>query len=162
MSGQRIESPSTRSNGDSNQFGPARVSLPHDIYRSRTGLEPTYINPHSALPKPEPVYTTWEHNTPPLYATAGGSTGWVHATLTISHAQCVIVFSSNGIAEILGLPEHVARIIKSWSQQAYNERSLTDTGGALRQDSILGASKESAWSQIKFMIIIKTQDQPWV
>ena len=43
------------------------------------------------------------------------------------------------------------------------ERSLIDAGGALRQDSILDASKESAWSQIKFIImIIKPQDQPWV
>ena len=39
-------------------------------------------------------------------------------------------------------------------------RSSIDTGGALHQDSILDASKESTRSQIKFMIIIKPQDHP--
>jgi hypothetical protein len=57
--GQRIESPSPRSNDDSNRFGPAGVSLPHDISRSRSEPgsrpEPTYINPHSDPPKYEPV-----------------------------------------------------------------------------------------------------------
>ena len=50
---QRIESCSLTSNDDSNWFGPARVSLPHDICRSRTSPEPIYINPHWGLPKHE-------------------------------------------------------------------------------------------------------------
>ena len=41
-------------------------------------------------------------------------------------------------------------------------RSSINTGGALRQDSILDASKESARSQFKFMIIIHPQGIPWV
>ena len=45
-------------------------------------------------------------------------------------------------------------------KQAYNERSSIDTGRALRQDSIPDASKESARSQIKFIIIIKPQGIP--
>jgi putative component of toxin-antitoxin plasmid stabilization module len=53
MYGQRVESSSPRSNGDSNRFGPAGVSLPHDICRSRSrpGSKPklTYINPYPDL-----------------------------------------------------------------------------------------------------------------
>ena len=45
--------------------------------------------------------------------TPSGSTGCVHATLTISHAQCIVVFSHNGIAEVLGLPEYVASTTRS-------------------------------------------------
>jgi hypothetical protein len=37
-----------------------------------------------------------------------------------------------------------------------NEWSLTNTGGAIHQDSVLGESKESAWSQVKLSINIKT------
>jgi hypothetical protein len=55
---QLIESSSLRSSGDSNRFGPARVSLPHDICRSRPGPEPTYINPNLDPPKPESVCAT--------------------------------------------------------------------------------------------------------
>ena len=33
-----------------------------------------------------------------------GFTGCVHATLAISHSQCVVVFSHDGIAKVLGLP----------------------------------------------------------
>ena len=70
------------------------------------------------------------------------------------HSQCAVVLSHNGIAKVLGLPDYVANTTKSWTQQAYNERALINTGGALRQDSVLDASKESARSQINFMIII--------
>ena len=72
--------------GDSNQLGLARVSLPHDICRSRFSPEPTYINLHSDPPKCKPVSATQEHNTPPPCATPSGFRGYVHATLTISHA----------------------------------------------------------------------------
>ena len=82
--GQRVESPSPRSNGDSNRLGPAGVSLPHDICRSRSGPEPTYINLYLDPPKREPVYATREHSTPPPCATPGGFIGCVHATLAIS------------------------------------------------------------------------------
>ena len=145
-------------NDDSCRFGPAGVSLPQTYVGPDFGL--TYINPHLDPPKHEPVYATLDHSTPPPYATPGGFIGCVHATLTISHARCAVVFSHNGIAEVSGITEYVASTTKSRPQQAYNERSLIDTGGALCQDSILDASEESARSQIKFMIIIKPQDQP--
>ena len=119
-----------------------------------------YINLHSDPPKQEPVYATREHSTPPPYVTPGGFTGWVHATLTISHAQCIVVFSHNRIVEVLGLSEYVASTTSHDHKWPYNDRSLINTGGALRQDSILDVSKESARPQIKFMIIIKPQDQP--
>ena len=119
------------------------------------GPRPTYINLHLDPPEREPVCATREHSTPPPYATPSGFTGWVHATLTISHAQCVVVFSHNRIVEVLGLSEYVASTTSHDHKWTYNDRSLINTGGALRQDSIFYVSKESAQSQIKFMIIIK-------
>ena len=77
------------------------------------GFGLTYINLHSDPPKREPVCTTLEHSTPPPYATPGGFTGCIHATLTVSHARCAVVFSHNGIVEILGLPEYVASTVRS-------------------------------------------------
>ena len=124
------------------------------------GLRLTYINLHSDPPKHEPICATQEHSTPPPYATPSGFTGWVHATLTISHAQCAVVFSHNRIAEVSGLPEYVTSTTSHNHKHPYNDRSLIDTGRALRQDSILDASKESVQSQIQFRIIIKPQDQP--
>ena len=82
----RIESPSLRSNDDLNRFGPVGVSLPHDICRSRSGPELTYINPHLDPPKHELVYATQEHSTSPPCTTPSGFIGCVHAILTISHA----------------------------------------------------------------------------
>jgi hypothetical protein len=41
-----IESSSPRSNSYLNRFGPAGVSLPHDICRFGPRPVPTYINPH--------------------------------------------------------------------------------------------------------------------
>ena len=104
-----IESSSARSNGNSNRFGPAGFPY-HTTY---AGLRPTYINLHLDLPKREPVYATREHSTPPPYATPSGFIGCVHTTLTISHAQCPVVFSHNGIAKVLGLPKYVASTTKS-------------------------------------------------
>ena len=142
------------------QIDLAQLGFPY--HTTYVGSRPTYINIHLDPPKCELVYATQEYSAPPPWAAPGGFIGCVHATLTISHAQCVVVFSHNGIAEVSGLPEYVTSTTKSRSQQVYNERSLTDTGGALRQDSILDTRKESTRSQIKFMIIIKPQDQPWV
>jgi len=88
------------------------------------GIRPTYINLHSDPPKREPVCATQEHSTPPPYTTPGGFTACVYATLTISHTQCVVVFSHNGIAEVLGLLEYVASTTKSRLTQVYNGRSL--------------------------------------
>ena len=76
----------------------------------------TYINLHSVSPKCELVCATREHNTPPPYATPGGFLGWVHTTLTVSHAQCTVVFSHNGIAKVLGLPKYVASTTRSQPQ----------------------------------------------
>ena len=73
----------------------------------------TYINLHLDPPKQEPVYATREYSTPPPCATPGGFTGCVHATLTISHAQCAVVFLHNGIAEVSGLLEYVVSTAKS-------------------------------------------------
>ena len=74
---------------------------------------PMYINPHSDPPKHEPVYATREYSTAPPCVVPNRFTGWVHATLAISHPQCAVVFSHNGIAEILGLPKYVAGTTKS-------------------------------------------------
>ena len=124
---QLIESSSPRSRSDSNRFGLARVSLPHHIYRFRSEPEPTYINLHSDPPKCEPVCAMREHNTPPPCATPGGFTRWVHATLTISHAQCAVVFSHNRIAEVSGLPEYVTSTTSHNHKRPYKDRSLIDT-----------------------------------
>jgi hypothetical protein len=70
-----------------------------------------------------------------------GFTRWVHATLAISHSQCVVFFSHNGIVEELGLPEYVASTCKNLDPRANNERSLIDTGRALCQDSNLTQAK---------------------
>ena len=77
------------------------------------GPRPTYINLHPDPPKHEPVRATREYSTPPPYVIRDVSVGWVHATLAISHSQCTVVFSYNGIAEILSLPEYVASTTKS-------------------------------------------------
>ena len=103
----------TEEHDNSNRLGLAGVSLPHDICMSRSGPEPTYINLYLNPPKREPICATREHSTPPPCATPGGFTGRVHATLAISHAQCAVVFSHNGIAEILGLLEYVASTTRS-------------------------------------------------
>jgi hypothetical protein len=75
------------------------------------------------------------------------------------HSQCAVIVSHNGIAKVLGLPEYVASTAKSRTQQAYNERSLTDIGGhtTLRLHSQCKSvvAKPPAQSWFKFMIIIK-------
>ena len=133
----------------------------HTIYAGLV-LGLTYINLYLDPPKREPICATREHSTPPPCTTPGGFIGWVHTTLTISHAQCAVVFSHNRIAKVSGLPGYMASTISHDHKRPYNDWSLIDTGGALRQDSILDASEESAQSQIKFMIIIKPQGIPWV
>jgi hypothetical protein len=81
----------------------AQLGIPnHTTY---AGPRPTYINLHLDPPKHELVRTTREHNTPLPYQIP---IGWVQATLAISHAQCTVIFSHNGIAEVSGLPEYVA------------------------------------------------------
>ena len=115
MYGKTVESPSPRSNDDLNRLVPAGVFLPsyHTTYAGPRP-EPTYINLHSDPPKREPVRTTREHSTPPPCSVPDGIlTGWVHATPAISHAQCAVVFSHNGIAEVSGLPEYVVGTSKS-------------------------------------------------
>ena len=77
------------------------------------GPRPTYINLHSDPLKREPVYATREYSTPPSYVIRDVFVRWVHTTLAISHSQCAVSFSYNGIAEILGLPEYVASTAKS-------------------------------------------------
>ena len=89
----------------------AQLGFPyHMTYASP---KPTYINFHSDPPKRELVCATREYSTPPPCAVLDGFTGWVHATLAISHSQCVVVFSHNGIAKVSGLPEYVASTTRS-------------------------------------------------
>jgi hypothetical protein len=90
------------------------------------GPRPTYINLHSDPPKCEPVCATREHSTPPPYLIP---IGWVHATLTISHAQCAVVFSHNGITEVSGLPKYVASGKVLTTHRPTSARSLIDTNG---------------------------------
>jgi hypothetical protein len=89
----------------------AQLGFPY--HTTYAGPRLTCVNLHSDPPKHEPVCATREHTTPPPCATPSRFTRCVHATLTISHAQYTVVFSHNGIAEILGLPEYVASTAKS-------------------------------------------------
>jgi hypothetical protein len=56
------------------------------------------------------------------------------------YSQCAVVLSHKGIAEVSGLPEYMVSTAKVLDPRANNERFLTDTNGALHQDSILDAS----------------------
>jgi hypothetical protein len=47
--------------------------------------------------------------------------GWVHAILAISHSQCAVVFSHNGIAEVLRLTESMQLSTFNLDQQVYNQ-----------------------------------------
>jgi hypothetical protein len=124
MYGQRVESSSLRSNSDSSRFSPARVSLPHNICRTRFEPEPTYINPH-ILPKHEPVCAVLHLPVPLLVETRDGYT-----LLSPSpHSQCVVVFFYKGIAKISGLLEYVASTTRSQPHIGLNEWSLIDTNG---------------------------------
>jgi hypothetical protein len=133
MSGRRIESSSPRSNGDSNRFGPAGVSLPHDIWKSRSVDPNLYISTRTQIPQ--------NLNRPAL----PGST--VPTTLCRSSLmdsqKCVTRYShhlySPGAQLSFqvkdkpgkGLSEYVASTSKSRTQQAYNKPSLNDTSGTL-------------------------------
>jgi len=77
------------------RIGLAQLGFPYHM--TYVGPRPTYINLHSDPPKRELVCATWEHSTPPPCATPGGSTGCVHATLTISHTRCTVVFSHKSL-----------------------------------------------------------------
>ena len=116
MYGQRIGSPSLRSMAI--RIDLAQLGIPYHM--TYVGPRHKYINLHSDPPKHESVRATREHNTPPPYVILDVSVGWVHATLAISHSQCAVVFSHNGIAEISGLLEYVASTTKSRLTQVYN------------------------------------------
>ena len=111
MYGKRVESPSPRSIAI--RINLTQLGFPYHTTYVGPDFGLTYINLHSDPPKHEPVYATQEHNTPPPCATPGRFIGWVHATLTISHAHCVVVFSHNGIVEVSGLSKYVAGTAKS-------------------------------------------------
>jgi hypothetical protein len=98
------------------QFEPIKAQLRIPNHTTYAGPRPTYINLHSDPPKRQPVCATRKHITPPPYVIPDVSAGWVHATLAISHSQCAIVFSHDGIAEVLGLLEYVAGTAKSQPQ----------------------------------------------
>jgi len=100
---QRIESSSSRSNDDSNRLKPS-WGFPTTRYMQVPDLHISTIpmNP----PKHELDRTTRELSTPPPCSIPDGYlAGWVHATPTISHSQCAVVFSHNGIAGVLRLTE---------------------------------------------------------
>jgi hypothetical protein len=146
---QLIESSSPRSNDDLNRFGPAGVSLPHDICRFRSGPVPTYIHPHSDPPIREPVQHYPGASIPPL----GIVQAWrIHkhgyTILPPSlHSQCTVIISHTRIAQMLGLPEYVASTASHDHRQLYNDRSLIDTGWVTTSRSILGASQDSSRSR---------------
>jgi hypothetical protein len=146
---QLIESSSPRSNTDSNRFGQARIFLPHDICRFRSGPVPTYIDPHSDLPIQEPVQRYPRASIPPL----GIVQVWrIHkhgyTILPPSlHSQCAVIVSHTRIAQMLGLPEYVASTASHDHRQLYNDRSLIDTGGVTTSRSILGTSQDSVQSR---------------
>ena len=117
------------------------AQLGFSYHTTYVGPGPTYINLHLDPPKHEPFRATWEHSTPPPYVILDVFIGWVHATLAISHSQCAVVFSHNGIAKVLGLLEYVASTAKSQTHtglQRYGPQSTK--AEALHWDSILDAS----------------------
>ena len=163
MSGQRIESTSPRSNGYSNRFSLAGVSLPHDICRSRPKPEPTYINPHSDPPKRELVCATREHSTPPPCTTPGGFTGCVHATLTISHTQCAVVFSHNGIAEAYRSMWPVLQGLEQASLQRTvlnrHKRDRYDQANLSAQEPITTSPARSQFNIIIIMVFSRSKNE---
>jgi hypothetical protein len=106
---KRIESSSPRTNGDSNRFGPAGVSLPHDICRSYAWTQ-TYI--YQPLLRSSKTWTgpalLKEHSTPLFHATKVDNTAWVHITLTISTLPVRGCRFNLNINRSLGLLEYVA------------------------------------------------------
>jgi hypothetical protein len=137
---QLIESSSPRSCDDSNRFGPARVSLPHDICRSRPRPEPAYINPHLDPPIQESVQR---------YPRASIWRIHKHRYTILPpslHSQCAVIVSLKGLAKVLGLPEYVASTASHDHRQLYNDRSLINTGGVTTSRLKLGASQDSARS----------------
>jgi hypothetical protein len=146
---QLIESSSPRSNDDSNWFGPAGVSLPHDICGLGPGPLPTYINPHSDPPIQKSVQRYPRANIPPL----GIVQAWPihnHGYTILSpslHSQCAVIISHTRIAQMSGLPEYVASTASHDHRQLYNDRSLIDTGGVTTSRSILGTCQDFAWSR---------------
>jgi hypothetical protein len=118
-------------------------------------------------PKREPVHATRKHSTPPPYAVPNGIARWEHATPAISHSQCVVVFSRNGIAQVFGLSGYVVSTAKSQLKQVYNGRSLIDTEGAstTRQPCRLNHQKHipcPVRSPFPSIFIFHFQDIPWV
>jgi hypothetical protein len=86
----------------------------------------TFLSDH---PKYEPVHATWKCSTPPPYAVPDDIVGWVHATPIISHSQCMVVFSRNGIAKVFGLLGYVVTTTKSRLTQVHNGWSSIDIDG---------------------------------
>jgi hypothetical protein len=82
-----------------------------------------------------------------------GFTGCVTLLSPSPHSQCAVVFSANGIAEILGLPEYMASTAKSWLTQVYNGTVLNRHRRGTTSRLKLDASKESTQSQFNIIII---------
>jgi hypothetical protein len=98
---QLIESSSLRSCGDSNQVGQVRVSLPHNICRSRSVDPNLHISTLTQiLQNGNRSSATQKHNT---HFTASfvpdGFTGVCYTILPPSlHSQCAVIISHKGIA----------------------------------------------------------------
>jgi hypothetical protein len=98
---QLIESSSPRSYGDSNRFGPARVSLPHDICRSRSADPNLHIstltrilqNGNRSSATREPVSHLLESFKPDAFTSM--DTQILPPSL---HFQCAVIVSHNRIA----------------------------------------------------------------
>jgi hypothetical protein len=134
MYGQRVESSSLRSNDDSNRFGPAGVSLPHDKCRWRTYthqhlLESSKIGTGLAL---------FESIVHCVVRPDGFTWACYMVLLSYLYSQCVVVVSHKGIAKILGLPEHVANTSKVLTTHRPTTNGPKSTqAGSLRQASNL-------------------------
>jgi hypothetical protein len=125
---QLIESSSPRSCGDSNQFGQVRVSLPHNICRSRSADPNLHISTLTQiLQNGNRSRATQKHST---HFTASfvpnGFTGVYYTILPPSlHSQYAVIISHKGIAQMLGLPEYVASTTshdhrQSWQRMVLN------------------------------------------
>jgi hypothetical protein len=103
MYGQRVESSSPRSSGDSNRFGPTRVSLPHDICRSMSVDPNLHISTLTQiLQNGNQSSATREHSTHfTMSFIPDRFTEVCYMVLSPSlHSQCAVAISQNEIAKI--------------------------------------------------------------
>jgi hypothetical protein len=128
---QLIESSLPRSNDNSNWFGPAGVSLPHDICRSRSVDPNLHISTRTQIPQ-NLNRSALPGSTVPTTLRRSSLTDLqnvLHGTPTIFiRPVCSCLFKLR-INRGKGLPEYVASTTSHDHRQLYNDLSLIDTDG---------------------------------